>query len=54
MNPSRLIDNFSKANPDKASKPIESFELLKNNLFQRNTINNFFLKVTNTKYLILD
>ena len=28
--------------------PIEYFELLKNNLFQRNTINNFFSKVTNT------
>ena len=54
MNPSRLIDNFSKANPDKASKPIEYFELLKNNLFQRNTINNCFSKVTNTKYIILD
>ena len=50
MNPSRLIDHFSKAHPDKASKPIEYFELLKNNLFQRNTINNYncFSKVTNT------
>ena len=48
MNPSRLIDHFSKAHPDKASKPIEYFELLKNNLFQRNTINNCFSKVTNT------
>ena len=44
--PSRLIDHFSKAHPDKASKPIEYFELLKNNLFQRNTINNCFSKVT--------
>ena len=48
MNTSRLIDHFSKAHPDKASKPIEYFELLKNNLFQRNTINNCFSKVTNT------
>ena len=48
MNPSRLIEHFSKAHPDKASKPIEYFELLKNNLFQRNTINNCFSKVTNT------
>ena len=38
MNPSRLIYHFSKAHPDKASEPIEYFELLKNNLFQRNTI----------------
>ena len=29
MKPSRLIDHFSKAHPDKASKPIEYFELLK-------------------------
>ena len=48
MDPSRLIDHFSKAHPDKASKPIEYFELLKNNLFQRNTLNNCFSKVTNT------
>ena len=48
MNPSRLIDHSSKAHPDKASKPIEYFELLNNNLFQRNTINNCFSKVTNT------
>ena len=48
MNTSRLIDHFSKAHPDKASKPIEYFELLKNNLFHRNTINNCFSKVTNT------
>ena len=45
MNPSRLIDHFSKAHPD---KPIEYFELLKNILFQRNTINNCFSKVINT------
>ena len=28
MKPSRLIDHFRKAHPDKASKPIEYFELL--------------------------
>ena len=48
MNHSRLIDHFSKAHLDKASKLLEYFELLKNNLFQRNTINNCFSKVTNT------
>ena len=48
MKPSRLIDHFSKAHPDNASKPIEYFELLINNLFQRITINNCFSKVTNT------
>ena len=48
MEPSILIDHFRKVHPDKASKHIEYFELLKNNLFQRNTINNFFSKVTNT------
>ena len=52
MNPSRLIDHFSKAHPDKASKPIEYVELLKNNLFQRNTINNCFSKVTNTNNIL--
>ena len=50
INPSRLIDHFSKSHSDKASKPIVYFELLKNNLFQRNTINNCFSKVTNTNY----
>ena len=44
MKPSRLIDHLRKAHPGKFSKPIEYFELLKNNLFQRNTINNFFFK----------
>ena len=29
INPSRLIDHVSKAPPDKVSKPIEYFELLK-------------------------
>ena len=50
MTPSRLIDHFRKAHPDNARrnpKPIEYFELLTNNLFQRNTINNCFSKVTN-------
>ena len=44
MKPSRLIDHFRKEHLEKARKPIEYFELLKNNLFQRNTINNFFFK----------
>ena len=48
MRPSRLIDHFRKAHPDNVSKPIEYFELLINNLFQINTINNCFSKVTNT------
>ena len=48
MKPSRLIDYFMKAHPDKASQLIEYFELLNNNLFQRNTINNYFSKVINT------
>ena len=48
MKLSRLIDYFIKAHPDNASKPIEYFEPLTNNLFQRNTINNCFSKVTNT------
>ena len=48
LKPSRLIDHFRKAHPDKASKHIEFFEMLKNNVFQRNTKNNCFSKVTNT------
>ena len=48
MDHSRLIDHIRKAHLDKASKPIEFFEMLQNNLFQRNTINNLFSKVTNT------
>ena len=47
MKPSRLIDHFRKAHPNNSSKPIEYFELLQNNLFKRNTINNCFSKVTN-------
>ena len=47
MKPSRLIAHFRKAYPDNAS-PIEYFELLKNNLFQINIINNCFSKFTNT------
>ena len=48
MKPSRLIDHFRKAHTNNSSKPIEYFELLQNNLFKRNTINNCFSKVTNT------
>ena len=51
MKTSRLIEHFRKAHPDNASKPIEYVELLKYNLFQRNTINNCFSKVTNNNYI---